>query len=292
MSSWTSRGTGSCPKCSEVFSTRWKPENCAKCDFPLGGVRQPSTKKKKMNCPNAVLISQTVKETIYSVKTSTRDDRCIVVQKDGSFFCAHEGCKTSRATFLSSNLSFQCLHTEKCKHAVAPEIIYELSSKTIDEYNGDNSAKEILLAIEQSRLPHSPVVCKVSDLSYVVLGSSSTNNTTGYSHVKYNKGNFVCRSKDSKCKGYVAKGKYERASRFCSHLHALFCVGVKPTSPPVDCVNDDSQLTVEPSTSACSSTSESVPSMPCSNYSLQRSNTLKLHSSRNTTRIAEGNRCT
>lgn len=184
--SWTKRGTGSCSNCSQQFATRWKPVSCEKCGFALGGTREASAKKKRLNCPPAVLVVETENEKVFSVKTSTRDDRCFVMQEGSTFFCAHQECKTARATFVSSNLSetFSCSHSEKCKDAVAPEIVYELSSELIQAYDGDNSAKDTLLAIEQFRLPHYPVICKVSDVSYVVLGSSSTNNTTGYSHVK------------------------------------------------------------------------------------------------------------
>lgn len=73
----------------------------------------------------------------------------------------------------------------------------------------------------------------------------------------------------------MGKGKYERAKRFCVHLHALFCVGIKPPSPPMERVNDQSQ-----SSASASSTSESSTSTSNNDYSLQRSNTLKLHSSR------------
>ena len=117
---------------------------------------------------------------------------------------------------------FACVHMQKCKEAIAVECVHELSPEMIKAYKGDSSSKEMLLSIHESRLPGCPVVCKVSDVSYVVLGLPSSNNTLGYTHVKTNKGSLVCCSKDSACVGFSAKGKYERAKSICSHLHALF----------------------------------------------------------------------
>ena len=266
--SWTKRGTGSCPNCSQEFSTRWKPVNCSSCGFNIGGTREVAAKKSRLNQPAAVLVFEATNEKVFSVNTSTRDDRCFVVQEGINFLCSHHQCKTSRATFVSSEIAnnFACSHTEKCKDVVNVETVYELSPEMIEQYQGDSSTKEMLLSIHESRLPGYPAVCKVSDLSYVVLGLPSTNNTLGYAHVKNNKGSHVCCSKDSACNSFAAKGKYERAKRFCVHLHALFCVGVSVMPNP------NSSLRLE-------SSSESVPQIQPTtlsdfNISLQRTNTL------------------
>ena len=41
----------------------------------------------------------------------------------------------------------------------------------------------------------------------------------GYSHVKILDGVLTCSSKDSDCRSSVVKGRYERAKKFCVHLH-------------------------------------------------------------------------
>ena len=270
--SWTKRGTGTCQNCSREFSNRWKPVNCPGCGFHIGGTREVATKKSRLNQPPAVLVFETASEKLYSVNTSTRDDRCFVVQEGNIFFCSHQQCKSRRATYVSSEMTsdFVCVHTQKCKEAIAVECVHELSPEMIKAYKGDSSSKELLLSIHESRLPGCPFVCKVSDVSYVVLGLPSTNNTLGYTHVKTNKGSLVCCSKDSACVGFSAKGKYERAKSICSHLHALFCAGVglstQSTKPATSSLESESENVAE------SVTSKSV-------HSLQRSNTVKLRSS-------------
>jgi hypothetical protein len=139
----------------------------------------------------------------------------------------------------------------------------------IENYQGDCSTKELLLSVYDSRQPGCPIVCKVSDLSYVVLGLPSTNNPFGYAHVKNNKTGLFCCSKDSECNAFALKGKYERARKFCSHLHALFCVGVSVST-------DNSTCTETPQESQPSQLATSI----LSDLSLQRSNTVKLQSTR------------
>ena len=77
---------------------------------------------------------------------------------------------------------------------------------------------------------------KVSDVSFVVLGFPSTNNTVGNSHVKIEDGVLTCNSKDTDCRSFVAKGRYERAKKICVHLHAISSVreaiGEKHFLPP------------------------------------------------------------
>ena len=219
--SWTKRGTGSCANCSQEYSCRWKPVNCTKCGVHIGGTRSEiSGKKSRPNHPAAVLVYKTTNENVFSVQTSTRDDRCFVVQEGNTFLCCHAQCKTSRATFVSSNLTnnFSCSHTKKCKDAVAPDCVLELSNERIEQYQADSSTKEMLLSLHQSCVPGCPIVCSVSESSYAVLGFPSTNNTIGYAHVKKNKGGLVCSSKDSECNGFVAKGKYERAKKLCTPI--------------------------------------------------------------------------
>ena len=116
-----------------------------------------------------------------------------------------------------------------------PDLIEKWYPEMIENYQGDCSTKELLLSVYDSRQPGCPIVCKVSDLSYVVLGIPSTNNPLGYAHVKNNKTGLFCCSKDSACSTFAAKGKYELARKFCSHLHALFCAGVSVSTDNPTC---------------------------------------------------------
>ena len=95
------------------------------------------------------------------------------------------------------------------------------------------ASKELLTELLGSESSLAAVV-QVSDLSFAVRGFPSTNNTLGYSHVKIVDGVLVWSSNDTDCKSFVAKGKYERAKKFCVHLHAIFCTGGyrQETLPP------------------------------------------------------------
>ena len=114
------------------------------CGVHIGGTRsEVSGKNSRPNHPAAVLVYKTTNENAFSVQTSTRDDRCFVVQECNTFLCCHTQCKTSRATFVSSNLTnnFSCSHTKKCKDAVAPDCVLELSNERTEQYQADSSTK-------------------------------------------------------------------------------------------------------------------------------------------------------
>ena len=196
----TKRGFGECPHCKNTYSTRWKPANCQACGFHLGGSKEPATKKPKSCCPGAVVVVATKEMSIFSAKTSTRDDRCFVLKEGDIFFCSHKDCMSVRATFVSSGraASFSCKHSEECKDAIPPQESFELSRDKIEDYNGDSASKEMLTALLGSQNSMA-VVVKVSDISYAVLGFPSTNNTLGYSHVKILDGVLTCSSKDIDC---------------------------------------------------------------------------------------------
>ena len=224
--SWTKRGTGTCPNCHKVYSTRWKPDVCSGCGHNIGGNARTTAKKPRLNQPGAVLIYDEGGEKLFSVNTSTRDDRCFVVEKGDEFYCGHKQCKDGRATFVASDKTktFSCSHVVKCKAAISFECSYGLSVEKIEEYQGGDAAKQAISDTLKTRECGRPVVCKISDVNYVVLGPTSTNNTMQYAHVRNQNGKLVCCSKDSACNKIVAKGKYERAKNVCLHLHTLFCV--------------------------------------------------------------------
>ena len=67
-------------------------------------------KVPKLSCPPAVHVH----EDLFSVRTSSRDDRCFVL-KEGDFrICLHQDCKNLRATYVSSDrpAEFVCLHVK------------------------------------------------------------------------------------------------------------------------------------------------------------------------------------
>ena len=88
MATWSGRGQGACPNCSTTYSSRWKPSNCSKCGFELGGSATVS-KAQKMCCPPAVNICG----GLYSIRTSSRDDRCLVTAK---ITCGYACTQTAR----------------------------------------------------------------------------------------------------------------------------------------------------------------------------------------------------
>ena len=225
--SHTRRGFGSCPQCHHQYSTHWKPKECVNCGFELGGNQHAAAKKVKSCCPDAVLVYQSATEKIFSAKTSSRDDRCFVQQEGETWFCSHNDCKNTRASFVSSGRinAFSCKHSAKCTDAVSVQETYSISLGDIEKYKGDSAAKDSLKSLLTSHGDF-PLVVKVSDVSFAVFGFPSTNNTLGYTHVRISAEDILkCSSKDTECKSFVAKGKYQRAKKLCLHLHALFCSG-------------------------------------------------------------------
>ena len=201
----TKRGSGYCPECGEGYSTRWKPSSCSKCGFHLGGNQQSSGKKARRICPAAVLIIERGVDKIFSVQSSSRDDRCFVLQETFSSICTHKECLVVRATFVSSGRAteFKCKHTTSCTEAVAPQDLFLLDESAVRSYNGDTSTKEQILRLLRDN-PGLPTVVQVSDVTYAVLGQTTTNNTLGYVHVKkLSDGSLLCCSKDTHCKSFV-----------------------------------------------------------------------------------------
>ena len=82
------RGRGPCPNCKAEYFNRSKPPQCGMCGYALGGTFEPSTKKAKYS-PQAVEVS----DGIFSVKTSTRDDRCFVTPMVQCGFVVLRGAK-------------------------------------------------------------------------------------------------------------------------------------------------------------------------------------------------------
>ena len=104
-------------------------------DLKLGLITLQKKKKKRADQPDAVHIVQ----SIYSVKTSTRGDRCFVVADGNNKLCHQEKCKKRRAVAVSEEKvsEFMCEHIEKLTSAVGTCDEYWLKRDDIDQYNGD-----------------------------------------------------------------------------------------------------------------------------------------------------------
>ena len=114
----TGRGKGTCPRCNGFYVNRYKPENCQNCGFELGGNYVPK-KKPRLEVPKSTLVLQSGQLSIYSVNTSTHDDRCIVIVNANASIREHRQCKQSRASLVNSmkSANFSCEHlrsTETC----------------------------------------------------------------------------------------------------------------------------------------------------------------------------------
>lgn len=145
------RGRGCCPNCAAQYYNRYKPSKCAMCGFALGGTFEPSVKKVKYS-PGAVEIFK----GIYSVKTSTRDDRCFVTTDGNIWFCSHESCKIARSVNHNSSrlADFSCGHIDEVKvgNKSTPLAIFKPDlHKFVCSEALRNSIRDILNAAESTQ---------------------------------------------------------------------------------------------------------------------------------------------
>ena len=283
MATWSGRGQGACPNCSATYSSRWKPSNCSKCGFELGG-SAPVSKAQKMCCPSAVNICG----GLHSIRTSSRDDRCLVYSENNLWICLHPDCKDVRAAYVSSDraVDFTCQHIKQVSDSVGVLDKYNLTAAKIAAYPCDTLTKALLdnISIPLAR----EAVYKVSDRSYVVYGPPSATNTLGVCYVKVEKAKKVGTAfHKCSCKGFVAKAKQEKSRALCVHLHVLFCALELYTH--VDPEPSSASATLACPTSIMSTTSVEAPSssrqLPSNSPtaspeapSVSRLSTLKLYS--------------
>ena len=218
MATWSGRGQGTCPKCSTTYSSRWKPANCPKCGFELGG--SASVAKAQMCCPPAVNICG----ALYSIRTSLRDNRCLVYSENNLWICLHSDCKDVWAAYVSSDraMEFTCQQIKQVPDSVRILDMYNLTAAKIAAYPCDAPTKSILynISIPLGR----EAVYKVSDRTYVVYGPPSATNTLGFCHIKVeNTKKAGTAFHKCSCKGFVSKAKQEKSRALCVHLHVLFC---------------------------------------------------------------------
>ena len=152
MATWSGRGQGACPNCSATYSSRWKPSNCSKCGFELGG-SAPVSKAQKMCCPPAVNICG----GLHSIRTSSRDDCCLVYSKNNLWICLHADCKDVQAAYVSSDhaVDFTCQHIKQVSDSIGVLDKYNLIAAKIAAYPCDTLTKALLdnISIPLDRKP-------------------------------------------------------------------------------------------------------------------------------------------
>ena len=230
------RGRGCCPNCEAQYFNRYKPSKCAMCGFALGGTFEPSVKKVKYS-PRAVEIFQ----GIYSVKTSTRDDRCFVTTDGNVWFCSHESCKVARSVNHNSSrlADFSCDHIDEVKvgNKSTPLAIFKPDlPKLVCSEALRSSLQDILNAAESTQ----PTAIQVCDTMFCALGPVSASNPLGYCHLRKSTSNeFICTGKD--CRGHAAKGKQAKTKSMCIHVAILlscFVTNTPSSSGASTCNND------------------------------------------------------
>ena len=224
---YTKRGKGNCPNCSESYSCRYKPETCSKCGCHLGGSFQAKNAKRAKNiCPDVVRITP----SIYSTKTSTKDDRCFVVSEGEDIICLHNNCKLLRSTCSATgNIETRCKHVQSIEAIPtameSSETSYWLSEEKINQYAGGKVAKEMLTGLLSTIPEGHPSVVRVTQSKFAVYGKPTATNTIGYCHVHIEceeRRIFKCTSKG--CKTYVSNSKQAKVRVTCQHLHVIYCL--------------------------------------------------------------------
>lgn len=241
-SSSSGRGKGSCPKCRSQYTNRHKPKNCPSCSFEIGGSYVPKSITKVV-VPECTMILLSGGTKIFSVKTTTRNNRCFVVMEDGVVMCHNSVCKEKRSVFVHSGQAeaFTCEHSEKIKVSSEPEWSSSCDHGNIETYVADNNTKSVLLGIvnKSSSFPHA---VRVSENVFAVYSMSTASNSIGYAHVRKDDQFYACSSKD--CKASKVKTKQVGSRNICIHIHVLLCclqakdkeVSVQSTSESLETV--------------------------------------------------------
>ena len=139
------------------------------CGFALGGTFEPSRKKMKYS-PQAVEVKS---GSIYSVKTSRKDDRCFVTT-DG-WFCNVENCKLARSVQHNSSqlANFTCTHVDQVKSNYQQVLPVAVLSPNLDKFVV-SSIKELIKNATSCAIEH--IAMQVSDTMYCVYGPITANN--------------------------------------------------------------------------------------------------------------------
>ena len=134
------RGRGCCPGCKAEYFNRTKPPNCNMCGFALGGTFEPSRNKMKYS-PQAVEVKS---GSIYSVKTSRKNDRCFVTTDGTLWFCSVENCKLARSVQHNSSqlANFTCTHVDQVKSNYQQVLPVAVLSPNLDKFVASESLKD------------------------------------------------------------------------------------------------------------------------------------------------------
>ncbi|XP_028391325.1 uncharacterized protein LOC114516136 isoform X2 [Dendronephthya gigantea] len=221
-------------------------------NFELGGSYVPKKKPRPLVPKCTLVVQPSDGLSIYSVNTSTYDDRCIVVREEASSMCQHHLCKQNRAIHINSQkvASFSCQHLESTRDCTTPlQTFNGISDEVISSYLCDDETKKTLAEVANASKAQSfPVVVHVSPTMYCIFGMATTNNTVGYCHVKVTEKEIKCCSKD--CKGML-KSKQQKSRKVCTHIHLLLALGIfthnecvsADLRPPI--VTDSSLTTID-----------------------------------------------
>ena len=201
----SNRGRGSCPRCGEGYSNRAKPPSCPNCDYELGGKFQP----KKAKSDSAPIVE--ICHGLFSCRTTGRDDRCFVTNRDGIWLCTREDCKLSRSIHVNTGLlkEYQCEHIKLAKNYsnASPLRVF---TPVLDSYPCSDSIRQELLEIMESLPSNMPSVVQVSEQSFAVFDQPL---------LATQKSGYVCSGKD--CSGNATKAKGFSVRSCCLHLHLL-----------------------------------------------------------------------
>lgn len=227
---WTARGTGKCPRCSFIYSTFKKPANCSNCDFFLGGKYVPQEakkKKRKLDNPEAVTVCSFGGNTLFSMKLTTRDDRCFCLVSDtsSSRLCYFGPCKNYRSVAAASGQlqldRFACEHLNKVKDSVGAKEEFHLTAEQINNYpGGADIQRKMEAANTYAKSLAVPQVVRVSETSYAVCSMPDTYAENGFVHVKKVNGVFTCAVKNCRV---LSGGRQLKTRHVCLHLHLLSC---------------------------------------------------------------------
>ena len=253
------RGRGCCPGCKAEYFNCTKPPNCNMCGFALGGTFEPSRKKMKYS-PQAVEVKS---GSIYSVKTSRKDDRCFVTTDGTLWFCSVE--KSSQLA------NFTCTHVDQVKSNYQQVLPVAVLSPNLDKFVASeslkDSIKELIKNATSCAIEH--IAMQVSDTMYCVYGPITASNPLGYCNVRKNTdlSHFLCTGKD--CRVFAGKGKQLKSKSMCIHVSILHACLIKSNS-------DTSQSTDNCPNSADANLSNATDNSNDQHELTQRISTLQL----------------
>ncbi len=134
--------------------------------------------------PTSTLVFSHENTKVFSVMTTTRNNRCFVAVENDLAMCQSGECKDMRSSFVYSGQSekFTCKHSEKVKVSSQPLLTSHCTPNKIEEYTADVNIKSVLFGVmnENANLPH---VVQVSETVFAVYGQPSASNPMGYVHV-------------------------------------------------------------------------------------------------------------